>query len=416
MFFLAIRHLFSRKRQTVLIMLGIFIGTLGYVVISSMILGVQEFLVRTIIENDAHIRISAREETLTPAIVKNELFEPDEHIHWLRPPSGTRGNNHIEYAQGWFDQLDRNPQVIAYAPNLIVQVIFRRGDTSRAGRLTGTNPFRHIRITAIEESMVFGRFEDLGHSGNRIVLGSELMKSLGADHGDSVFVSAGRTSPEPFKIVGSFRFGIPELDESTAYAALGDVQKLNRTPSRISDISVRLSDANLAGEIAADWNLFSRDRLRTWEENNERILSAFVVQDAMRFVVSFSILVVAGFGIYNILTIVISQKKREIAILRSIGFDSGDVLRLFLIQGWLIGVVGGALGALLGYLVCLYLGTIQIYPENIADHGHLPFSFAPSIYATGFLLAFFSSVVSSILPAYQASKLTPIDIIRSELN
>lgn len=396
-------------------MLGIFIGTAGYVIISSMILGVQQFLVETIIENDAHIRITAREEQITPESVKAATYDSTDFVRWLRQPSGQRGNLHIEYAQGWFDTLDRSPDVLAYTPNLVIQVIFRRGSVTRAGRLTGTDPLRHVRITSISESMTAGRFEEIGSSGARLVMGQELMKNLGATIGDTISVSAGGR-PQPFKIVGTYYFGIPELDEATAYGALTDVQILNNSPSKISDISIRLIDPELADELVADWSLLSRDRLRTWRKTNERFLSAFQVQDAMRYVVTIAILSVAGFGIYNILTIVISQKKREIAILRSIGFDQRDVLSLFLIQGWIIGIAGGLAGLFFGYLVCRYLSTVQIYPENVADNGRLPFSFALSIYATGFLLAFLSSVISSILPARAASRLTPIDIIRSEMN
>lgn len=414
MAFLAIRHLLARKGQTLLILLGILIGTMGYVVISGMILGVQDFLIQSIIENDAHVRISAREEPISPEEVRTSLFREGENVRWQQPPSGTRGSTHIEYAQGWFDRLERDPEVAAYTPNLTITAIFRRGGTSKSGRLIGTDAERQVRITSIQDSMVTGDFTDLGRTGDRIILGEGLLEKIGSRPGETVLISVGQGRPHPFKIVGVVRFGIPELDDNTAYAALADVQKINGTPSRISDIAVRLVDENRAEELAARWGRGSRENIKTWHEINEQILSAFKVQDAMRYIVTASILVVAGFGIYNVLSIVIANKKREIAILRSVGFDSGDVLRLFLYQGWILGGVAGGAGLALGALVCLYLASVQIYPENIADHGYLPFSFAPSIYLTGFGLALFSALVASILPARRASRMTPMDIIRAE--
>ena len=412
MVFLALRHLLARKKQTALIMLGIFIGTAGYVVISSMILGVQDFMRDSIIENDAHIRISAREEPVTPESIRTELFDANEFVRWRILPTGRRGHAHIQHAQGWFDRLQANPDVLAYTPNLITQVIFRRGSTTHSGTLIGTDPIRQVRITAIEDNIIEGSFLDIGHSGNRIVLGDGLLEKLGARVTETVLISVGKGEPEPFKIVGAFHIGIPQFDDTMAYGALGDVQKINRTPSRITDIAVRLVHPENAGNIAATWKSIAVERIRTWEDINEQILSAFKVQDAMRYIVTVAILIVAAFGIYNVLTIVITQKQREISILRSIGFDSGDILRLFLFQGWLMGAIGGLLGLGAGFLLCIYLGSVQFYPENVAMKGYLPFSFDPSIYLVGFCLAFSAAVIASILPARHASRLTPIDILR----
>jgi lipoprotein-releasing system permease protein len=127
-----------------------------------------------------------------------------------------------------------------------------------------------------------------------------------------------------------------------------------------------------------------------------------------------SILIVAGFGIYNILNMSVTQKRREIAILRSIGYEPLDILRLFFVQGLILGALGGLIGIALGYGLCSYLATIQVSPARMIGSGTTMMSFAPKIYLRAFFLAFGSAGLAGLLPARSAGKLTPIDIIRSE--
>ena len=412
MIYLAIKHILSRKKQTLLIVLGIMIGSMGYVVISSVILGVQNFITYQLINNDAHIRILARDEPITEQSITEELYKKNEMVKWVSPPSGRRGYLYIEYPHGWFEKLSIDPRVIAYTPSLVSQVIYRRGNNTVVGALNGIFPHDLARITNINDNMKAGRLEDIGQSGNRIVVGQGLMEKLGAKLNDTILLSSGFSSPEPFKIVGYFSFGIKQIDDTIAYGALTQVQNLNKTPSRISSIAVRITDVNAAGSIAEEWSLTGREKVLSWQEVNKNIMSAFVVQDTMRYVVSIAILTVAGFGIYNVLTVMISQKQQEIAILRSIGYNSFDITELFLLQGLMLGFAGGLAGIFAGFLLSSFLGTIQVFPESSVRGGRLPIAYEFSIYSTAFLLAFISSIFASILPARFAGKMTPIEIIR----
>ena len=414
MLYLALKHILSRKKQTFLIILGIMIGSMGYVVISGVILGVQNFITYQLINNDAHIRIQARDEPVNEQQVKDSMYRENEYVMWISPPSGRRGNLYIEHPHGWFDKLSSDPDVVAYTPSLTAQVIFRRGHNTVVGAVNGVFPQDLARITNINDNMVKGKLEDIGQSGNRIVVGVGLMEKLGAKMNDTILLSSGFSSPEPFKIVGYFRFGIKPIDDGISYGALNQIQNLNKTPSRISNIAVRISDVNKAGEMAEEWSLISREKVLSWQEANQNILSAFTVQNTMRYVVSAAILIVAGFGIYNVLTIMISQKQQEIAILRSIGYNSFEITELFLLQGLILGIAGGMAGMLSGFAISVFLGSLQVYPKEFIRGGHIPIAYEFSIYYTAFLLAFFSSVIASILPARQAGKLTPMEIIRRE--
>lgn len=413
MLFLALRHLLARKRQTFLMLVGILLGTAAYVVISGMMMGFQTFIIDQLVNNDSHIRISACEELIEEHSLDREFYG-DALVSWVSPPSGRRDNAYLLYPQGWFERLQRDPRVKAFSPQIQTQVIATRGRASLGARLVGTEPERQSQVTTISKYMLRGSFEEIGTSGNRIIVGEGVLKKLGAAMNETLLLSSGKGAPQPFKIVGVFNLGIKSLDESMIFGALSDVQKLNQTPSRLTDIAVRLVDLDLVDEAADSWAMISEDKVQSWSQANEGTLSVFKTQDIVRNSMTISILVVAGFGIYNILSMAVAHKRREIAILRSMGFDPGDILRLFLIQGLVLGALGGILGSIIGYIASLYLSTIEVSSQRMLGGGTMMISFAPSIYVKGFLLAFLSSAGASLLPARSAGRLQPIEIIRTE--
>jgi len=414
MIFLSLKHLTARKKQTLLILLGIVLGTTAYVAISGMMLGFQNYIIDRLINNEAHIRISAREEIITQESIENIFYKKNIHSFWLVPPSGRRDSLSIEDPKLWFDKFDKSNDIYAYSPQLTSQVIFKRGDVEITGKVIGSRPLQEIRVSNISNYMEPGqKFTDLGDTGNRIIVGSGLLTRLGARLSESIILSTGGGRSAPFKIVGTFTLGIATLDNTQAFASLLDIQKLQGVANRISDIGVKLTDVNLAQPLAEQWREFSRDKIESWEEANSATLSVFTIQNITRNFMTISIVVVAAFGIYNILSILVTQKRKEIAILRALGFESHQILEIFLYQGLILGFVGGLIGLVLGYGICLYMSTLSVGSgRTLGSTGKMLVAFNPAIYIKAFVIAFVSSLVSSIIPAYGATKLTPIGIIR----
>lgn len=414
MFFLAVRHLSSRKKQTALMLMGVTLGAAGYVTITGIMMGFQTFIIDQLVNNDSHVRISAREEYITEHSLDTEFFPDAPHVFWVSPPSGRRDNAYILNPQGWFERLDRDNRVLSYSPQFVVQGIASRAKVSLSARIVGSDPARQVRVTNIDSYMTSGNFRDIGTTGNRIVVGDGLLRKLGARVSETVLLSVGKGEPVSFHVVGAFHLGIKSLDESTIFAALSDVQKINRTPSQISDVAVRLADVRDAEPLALDWSAISADKVLSWNQANEGTMSVFKTQDIVRYSMTIAILAVAGFGIYNMLNMAISNKRREIAILRSVGFEPNDVLLLFLAQGLILGAAGGLVGAGLGFVACKIISMIPVSANRGLGGNTMLVSFDLFIYARGFGLAFLAATVASLIPARGAGKLTPIDIIRSE--
>ena len=161
--------------------------------------------------------------------------------------------------------------------------------------------------------------------------------------------------------------------------------------------------------MAEQWAAFAKDKVQSWDQANANILSVFMIQNFTKNFVSVAILIVAAFGIYNILNILVNQKRKDIGILRSIGYTRSDIVNLFLIHGLVLGIGGGLLGLVSGYLLCNFIETLEI--GGMADR--MLVSYDPSIYWGGFSMALLASAISSFLPAWEAGKLEPIDIVRS---
>jgi lipoprotein-releasing system permease protein len=412
MMFLSIRQLMARKKQSLLILLGITIGSAAYVAISGMMLGFQSYMLEQLVNNEAHIRISAREEVLTSEEMAS--YPGAAHVFWQIPPSGRKDSTRIEYPLGWFNKLDADKDVAAYSPQVVAQVIYTQNKITRVGRIIGSQYERQMKVTNIENYMKSGSFKDMGNSGNRIIMGTKLMELMGTRLNETILISTGNGLPQAFKIVGSFETGIKTIDEGTSFISLADAQKLRGTPSEITDVAVKLFDPDLAKDKAESWKTNARDKVLSWQESSAAILSVFKTQDIVRNSMTVSIIIVAGFGIYNILSILVNQKRRDIAILRSMGFSPKDIVRLFFNQGMMLGILGGAIGLILGFIICTIMSHIEVVPGRMSGPGNfMIISFSPIIYLKAFGIAVITAIVSSIIPARAGGKLEPMEIIRS---
>jgi len=415
MFFLAFRQLFSRPQQTILTFIGILLGAAAYIIFSGIMLGFQEYITDKLINNDSQIRISPRDDLINEAEFRDVFFKGSE-VKWLTPPSGRYNYNQLTNLQGWFEKLSQDKNVVAYAPQINRNVLFNLGKFTLPGRLLGIDPVRQLQVTTLQENIVQGSLQSLTKGVSLVIVGDGLLQKLGArvDGNINVINSYGRS--QPVKIVGIFHTGARQLDESLVFASISSVQQLTQSTGEITDIVIKLKNVEMARELASEWALHTRDKVESWDMANESMLSVFQTQNIMRNAITFTIILVVAFGIYNILNMVVNQKKRDIAILRSIGYSQTDVLVLFFIQSVLLGFFGGLCGIIVGYIACRYFETIEVFSvknsRGMMALNHLIVSYNYMIYVRGFALVMISSMIAGLIPARLAGKLSPIEIIR----
>lgn len=404
---IALRHLLARKRQSIVSLSGIVIGVAFFLAISSMMIGSQKDFIRMLVDNAAHITISDtfRQPSKQPA----EILYPEGAVEItnVKPLTETRG---IRNYRQILDSIRALPGVRA------TEVLEGQALLSFAGRdvnivLNGMVPTDIAELTTIEEDMVEGTIEDLIADRNGIVLGRELLRQMALDVGDNISLAAANGEVRTFKIVGAFHTGLAAYDESQGFVDLKRAQALLNRPNRANRIIIKLDDEQQAQALAERLERRIGYKTVSWQEANENILSTLIVRNVIMYTVVSAVLLVAGFGIYNTISTVVLEKRRDIAILKSMGFRARDIRRIFLIQGFLLGLAGVSAGLPFGSLLIAGLGQLVFDPPEI-DPIKLPMDWSPIqfVIAGGFAMA--AALFAAWLPAKKGAEVLPVDILR----
>ena len=328
-----------RRRQTLVSVLGVALGVAFFIAITSIMRGFQTYFIQQVIDVQPHIVI--KDETRNPTPQAAQMAAPDGAvaINGVKPVDRIRG---IRASGEKLAILEAIPGAAA-APILTGAALLRYGSRDVSITVTGVDPARYARVSNIEKDMLRGRLDDLRSTANGLIIGDSLALRLGVQLGDTVVAVSPRGVSLQMKIVGLFHTGLATLDQSAGYVLLKVNQVLQDRPNVVNQILLRLSDVTQAEPLAREIEARFGERTESWEEQNRNILTVFVIQNAIMYSVTGAILLVAAFGIYNIISTVVFEKTRDIAILKSLGFTEGDIQLLFLVQGLIAGFLGAVL-------------------------------------------------------------------------
>lgn len=408
---LAVAYLMNRRRQTIISTTGVAMGVGFFIAVSAMMQGFHQYFIEKIIHVAPHV------------VMKDEFRTPREQPLAMRYPStilllsgikpkderrGIRGGERIAR------EIAGMPG-ISVSPILSGQVFLRYGGKDMAVNLLGIEPALETKASNIEKDMIEGALANLNTNSNGIIIGAGLARNLGIRLGSKLTVLSPQGVALVMKVEGITRTGITELDYGQAYALLEKSQILQKRAGRINLIKMRLADVDQATAIAARLEARYGWRTEGWQETNENIFSLFRLEEIIMQSVVDAILIVAGFGIFNIITTVVHEKERDIAILKSMGLSRRDIEIIFLLQGIIVGIAGTFLGWGLGWLLMRLLETIPINmtEEVFMEIEHMILYRTPRHYIVSGILAVIASSFSALLPARRAARLRPVEIIRS---
>ncbi|CAH2604405.1 ABC transporter permease [Rhodovastum atsumiense] len=407
---IALAHLRMRRRQTLVSVLGVTLGVGVFISMTGLMQGFQSYFRNQIIETNPHVTIT--DETRRPAPQPLQMLHPAAAVQVARivPRDPVRG---ISAAGGILDALAAMPGLDA-APTLRGQLLLRRAGRDFAVTALGIDPVRELRVTTLQTDMVQGSIEALGGREDGIVLGITLANRMGVALGDTIAVATPANIATTLRVVGIFRTGLEQQDTSQVLVNLTKQQSMQARPRVVNEIHIRLADISRSIPVAAALEGRWGYKAAPWEETYARILDVFVLQNAIMFFATGAVLVVAAFGIFNIISTVVMEKARDIAILRSIGFASGDVVAIFVIEGVIVGLLGISAGALLGWLLSAGLAMVPA-PGATDPSETLRIARAPWIYGVAATIAFVSALAASWLPARRAARSDPLTIIRGAM-
>lgn len=405
---IAVTHLVHRKRQSLVSVLGVAMGVGFFIAMAAMMQGFQRYFVTKIIDVSPHVVM--KDEFRTPPLqpVEQRYGTGAVRLLGVRPRDERRG---IKNGMAVRDAIAREPGVAA-APTLAGQIFLRYGTKDVSATLYGIEPEQERRVTHLEHDLIAGRLQGLYTTANGIILGSGLSEKLGVTLGDTLSVISPAGVILKMKVVGVFNSGVTAKDNFEAFALLKKAQILQDRANVINQIRIRLSDVNQAAALAHSLEGRYGYRTESWEETNQNVLGIFVIQNGIMYSTVSAILIVAAFGIFNIITTVIHEKERDIAILKSIGFDEAAIRGVFLLEGLAVGVVGTLLGWALGYGLTEVLAAVRFDIEGfVKSEGFvLYYTFKHYLLAGGFAMV--AALAASFLPARKAAAVNPVDIIR----
>ena len=404
----ALAHLTSRKRQTLVSLTGVVLGVAFYLAVSALMRGSEKDFLKRLVDNSPHITVydEVRQGRPQPA----ELRWPDAavSVRNVKPPRETRG------IRGWPQRLEfieALPGVRA-APVLAGAAVLTFAGRQQAVTLSGAVPEKMKQVTTIEEKMIAGSLDALAADPNGIVIGQGLVDKFSLHLTGSLNVIAADGTSRPLRVVGIFRTGNAAYDEGQAFVLLKRSQALLGRENRVNRVIIQLADPYDARSVAQTIEAATGYKSVSWVEASEDILSLLLVRNVIMFSVVSAILVVAAFGIYNTISTIVMEKTRDIAIMKAMGFHSRDLERIFLLEGLIVGVIGSAAGVLLGVVLMRVLGEVVIRPPGVSEVVHLPIWWGAEQYALAILFAMLSCLAASYLPARRAGSVHPVNILR----
>lgn len=364
--------------------------------------------------------------------VRDRMLSVLPHIELYVP--GMDHERVLDQWKGLAAQAAKDPEVRGAAPFVAAQGMLSRGQALMGVQIRGIDPTIEPKVSELAEQMSEGKLTSLTPGSFNIIIGNQLAESLGLDVGDTLLVLAPQGSISPagfsprmrqFTVSGVFSSGYYEYDATLAFVDVQDAAKVFRD-SGVSGVRVRIADMQRAPEVAHELlNILpSTVRAQDWTQNNRTWFAAVKTEKRMMFLILALIVAVAAFNLLSSLVMAVKDKQSDIAILRTLGATPGEIAKIFLVQGALIGVVGTVLGVLFGTLIAYNIDVIVPFIERMLGVHFLPqqiyfISEMPSnpqmsdivaVAVTSLVL----SLLATLYPSWRAARLQPAQVLRHD--
>lgn len=398
-------HVRSRVRQTGFAVAGVATGVGFSIMMASLMQGSQDDFTNRLVNTLAHITVS--DERRAPPPQPAERFYQAAEIHGLTPEARRRGIKNplatMAALEAWLPG--------GVAPSVKVQAIIRYANHDVATSITGIDPRRESRVSDLPKQMRGATLTALYRATNAIVIGDRLSEKIGARIGANITVQTSEGARLSAQVVGFFHSGVRQIDEGSAYVLTKTGQILSQQTGLINELRVRLRDPLASREVASRIETDTGYKSVSWQEAHEDLISTFIIRNIIMYAVVGAILLVASFGTYNIISTITHEKARDIAIMKSLGLSEFTVRSIFVLEALIIGIAGGLAGFLLGYVLCLGLGSIKI-TNPFLDSDRLPLAYSYVHYLMAGAVALVSSVAAGYQPARKAARGNPVETIR----
>ncbi len=396
-------YIFAGKKQTAVAGIGVLLGMAIYIFMNCLMLALDRSSTSVIFKNNAHLRVY-KEDKMSKELVSNQSAKYLIVNPKVVPKSNTIINPNLVTAT-----ILKNKNVVVVTPQVNTSVFYNNSKTQISGMAVGVKPAEANAMYNINSSIVSGDFNALTTNPNGIVIGVGLSNKMNLSVGNNINITSAKGVNRTFKVVGIFRLNVQALDDTKSYINLASAQQLQKEGTLyITDITVNITNPDDAQAVAEEISQITGYKAQSWQEANNSIVTGNKMRNIVGSLVSSLILLVAGFGIYNILNMTVSQKINDIAILKAMGFRGKDVIRIFVTQALAIGILGVIGGVLLAALLINILKNVYVG----GDIGYFPIEYDSSRFLSGIFFGIVITFLAGYFPARKASRVDPVEIFR----
>lgn len=381
--------------QSLMITVGVAVGVAVIVFVSAMMQGLQSNIVQRTLGTQAHIR----------------LLSPDEVNQIAKPPTGTlqlvledQRAQRLRSINNWqevMSTLDQQPLLTAVSPVVSGPAFARRGEALASVALMGIDPERYQKIIPLQDYIISGQ---LRVGADDVLIGSQLAQDLGVQVGSKLRLDTGQAHSTVVNIAGIFELGVRELDARYIYMELKQAQSLLGLPGGVTVIDLTVEDIFAAENIAAQIGRLTSLQAESWIKTNGQLMNAISAQSLSTRMIMIFVAISVAFGIASVLSVSVVQRTREIGILRATGATRWQILRVFLFQGAIFGLLGSIAGNAVSYLL------VWIFNNFGPGLFYIPISV--NLVLLALLLATLTGTLAAAIPSRRAAALDPVEAIR----
>lgn len=407
--------LLARWRQTLVAAIGVTFSITMFIALLGFMNGLNGMLDGLIINRTAHVRIfnEIKPNPDQPARIAPESYGLG--YSFIRSVKAAGIRQQVDNAGAILEALKKDPRVTGIAPKITAPLLFNSGTVDVTGSINGIDVEAESALFFFQDYVTTGLAMDLKNVSNSIILGKGMADKLLAEIGDVIQVTSSTGEQWSLKVVGYYQSGLGEYDKTVSFAALPTVQKLlGKSNTYVTDIQVKLQDVKTAPIVAKEYRQWFETDAEDIQTANAQFETGSFIRSLLSFVVGITLLIVAGFGIYNILNMMIFEKMDTIAILKATGFSGSDVRKIFLGIALSIGLVGGLAGLGFGLLLSMGIDQIPFNTTALPTIKTYPVNYELKYYIIGISFALVTTYFAGFFPARKASKVDPVVIIRGK--
>ena len=402
----ALRFLRQGRLQTLFILAGVAIGVGVIVFMSATLAGLQANFIRRVLSAQAHIQILPHPAVSRPQTATTVTAGRTELVDAVTQPPAQR-TQRIDQWQAIMSRLRNLPEIVVISPVTSGSALAIRGDSSRGISLIGIDPELHYAIIHLDEKIIRGRSN---LTGTDILIGTDLATDFGVDVGDKLRVNTANGASAILNIIGIFDLGNRGANKQSVFVALKNAQNLLALPGAVTSLEITVTDVYAAETIAQQIAQLTGVEANSWIKTSAQFFAAISAQTTANTAIRFFVGLSVALGITSVLVVSVVQRSREIGILRAMGISQGQILRVFLLQGGLLGLAGSMIGCLIGISA---LVLWQHLMRNTDGTPMIPLVLNATLFMVTFGLASITGLGAAVAPALRAARLDPVAAIRA---